>query len=146
MASPTQWTWVWVNSGSWWWTGKPVVLESQRVGHNWATELKWTDWYCINFATLTSFERFCGFYRILYIGICAFAIICIVLFLVQGSINIRSNWLIMFKSFISSWCSVSFFYHWVDCLNIWLQFGFICFFCGSISFTYMHFQTLLSIE
>ena len=41
MASPT-WTWVWVSSGSWWWTGKPVVLQSlglQRVGHDWATEL-----------------------------------------------------------------------------------------------------------
>ena len=38
-------TWVWVNSGSWWWTGKPGVLlsmGSQRVGHNWATELNWT--------------------------------------------------------------------------------------------------------
>ena len=45
MASPTQWTWVWVNSGSWWWTGKPGVLQfmgSQRVGHDWATELNWT--------------------------------------------------------------------------------------------------------
>ena len=45
MASPTQWTWVWVNSGSWWWTGRPSVLwfmGSQRVGHNWETELKWT--------------------------------------------------------------------------------------------------------
>ena len=42
MASPTRWTWVWVNSGSWWWTGRPGVLQSmgsQRVGHNWATEL-----------------------------------------------------------------------------------------------------------
>ena len=37
------WTWVWTSSGSWWWTGKPGVLQSmglQRVGHNWATELK----------------------------------------------------------------------------------------------------------
>ena len=45
-ASPTRWTQVWVNSGSWWWTGRPGVLwfmGSQRVGHNWATELKWTD-------------------------------------------------------------------------------------------------------
>ena len=45
MASPTQWTWVWVNSGSWWWTGKPSVLQSmglQRVWHDWATELNWT--------------------------------------------------------------------------------------------------------
>ena len=45
MASLTQWTWVWASSGSWWWTGKPGVLQSmglQRVGHNWATELNWT--------------------------------------------------------------------------------------------------------
>ena len=44
MASRTQWTWVWVNSGSWWWTGRPGVLRfmgSQRVGHDWATELNW---------------------------------------------------------------------------------------------------------
>ena len=43
MVSPTQWTWVWVSSGSWWWTGNPGVLQSmelQRVGHNWVTELK----------------------------------------------------------------------------------------------------------
>ena len=44
MALPTQWTWVWVNSGSWWWTGRPGVLwsmGSQRVGQDWATELNW---------------------------------------------------------------------------------------------------------
>ena len=44
MASPTWWTWVWVNSGSWWWTGRPGVLRfmgSQRAGHDWATELNW---------------------------------------------------------------------------------------------------------
>ena len=44
MASLPQWTWVWVNSGSLWWTGRPGVLwfmVSQRVGHNWATELNW---------------------------------------------------------------------------------------------------------
>ena len=43
--SLTQWTWVWVSSGSWWWTGKPGVLQSmgsQKVGHDWATELNWT--------------------------------------------------------------------------------------------------------
>ena len=45
MASPTQWTWVWVNSGSWWWTGISGVLQSmgsQRVGQDWGTELNWT--------------------------------------------------------------------------------------------------------
>ena len=46
MGSLTQWTRVWVNSGSWWWTGRPDMLQSmgsQRVGHNWATELNWTE-------------------------------------------------------------------------------------------------------
>ena len=43
MAWPTRWTWVWVNSGRWLWTGKPGVLGSQRVRHYWATELNWTD-------------------------------------------------------------------------------------------------------
>ena len=45
MASSTQWTWVWVSSGSWWWTGKTGMLQSmgsQRVGHDWATELNRT--------------------------------------------------------------------------------------------------------
>ena len=40
-ASPTWWTWVWASSGSWWWTGKPGMLQSmrsQRVRHNWVTE------------------------------------------------------------------------------------------------------------
>ena len=42
ITAPTQWTWVWVNFGSWWWTGRPDVpwcMGSQRVGHYWATEL-----------------------------------------------------------------------------------------------------------
>ena len=42
MAWPTQWTWVWVNFESWWWTGRPGVLQStgsQRVGHDWVTKL-----------------------------------------------------------------------------------------------------------
>ena len=49
MASPTRWTWVWVNSRRWWWTGRPGVLRfmgSQRVGHDWATELNWTELNC----------------------------------------------------------------------------------------------------
>ena len=46
MASPTQCTWAWVNSGSWQWTGRPGVLQSmgsQRVKHYWVTELNWTE-------------------------------------------------------------------------------------------------------
>ena len=58
MASPTRWTGVWVNSGSWWWTGRSGVLQSmgsQRVEHDWVTELNWTDnlrfWVLALFAT-----------------------------------------------------------------------------------------------
>ena len=44
MASPTQWTWIWESSGSWWWARRPCMLwfmESQRVGHDCVTELYW---------------------------------------------------------------------------------------------------------
>ena len=47
MVSPTQWAWVWVNSGSWWWAGRLGVLQSmgsQRAGHQLATELNWRLW------------------------------------------------------------------------------------------------------
>ena len=47
MASLTWWTWIWAISSSWWWTGKPGVLQSmgsQRAGHDWATELNWGRW------------------------------------------------------------------------------------------------------
>ena len=46
MASLTQWTWVWVSSRSWWWTGRPGMLQSmgsQRIRHDWVTELNWTE-------------------------------------------------------------------------------------------------------
>ena len=60
MASPTQQKWVWVGSRSWWWTGKPGVLQSmgsQRVGHDWATELTdiWWSQTVDLFPTLTVF-------------------------------------------------------------------------------------------
>ena len=42
MASPSQWTWVWASSGSWWWTGRPgVPIGLKRVRHDWLTELNW---------------------------------------------------------------------------------------------------------
>ena len=63
MASLTQWTWVWVDSGSWWWTGRPGVLRFmgwQRVRHDWAIELNWNEWSCqidwlIDFSVKSSF-------------------------------------------------------------------------------------------
>ena len=64
MASPTQWTWVWANSGRWWRTGKPGVLQFmglQRVRHDWANELNWCTWNSITLATwceeLTHWKR-----------------------------------------------------------------------------------------
>ena len=57
MASLTQWTWVWISSGSWWWTGKPGVLQSmgsQRVRHDW---LNWTDWRQIDRRKAYRFSR-----------------------------------------------------------------------------------------
>ena len=64
MASSTQCTWVWVNSGSWWWTGLSGLLlfmGLQRVGHDWANELNWNHLQCkfmlpipVNFGLLHS--------------------------------------------------------------------------------------------
>ena len=55
MASLTRWKWVWVDSGSWWWIGRPGVLwimGSQRVKHDWVTELNWTNQYCCSITNL----------------------------------------------------------------------------------------------
>ena len=66
MASPTQWTWFWASSRSWWWTGKPGVLQSvglQRVGHDWATALDWWEHvlrvrhpYCTKYVCLKQWQ------------------------------------------------------------------------------------------
>ena len=61
MASPTQWTWVWVDCRSWWRTGRPGVLQFmglQRVGHEWATELNWT-WVCLKFSIIKMWKSKC---------------------------------------------------------------------------------------
>ena len=65
MASPTQWTWVWVDFKSWWWTGMPGVLQfmgSQRVRHDWVTELNWISFLrfslCPSIFLLSSLDMF----------------------------------------------------------------------------------------
>ena len=75
MASLTRWAWVWVNSGRWWWTGRPGVLRfigSQRVGHNWATELNWTEYSIVymyhNFFIHSSVNGHLGCFHVLAIG------------------------------------------------------------------------------
>ena len=62
MASATQWTWIWVSSGSWWWTGKPGVLQSmgsQRVRHDWATELNWRASHLLQYFSTIVEALFC---------------------------------------------------------------------------------------
>ena len=61
-ASPTQWTWVWVNSGSWWWTGKPGVLQSTG-SQSWTRLRDWTEFkasacYCLKRKTVLSIKSF----------------------------------------------------------------------------------------
>jgi len=61
MASLTQWTWVWVDSGSWFWTGRPGVLQfmgSLRVGQDWATELNWTEIWLNFFSKSQMWKQF----------------------------------------------------------------------------------------
>ena len=60
MSSPTQWTWVWASPGSWWWTVKPGVLQSmgsQRVRHNWGSEL--TELHVCSTLALSSVSQSC---------------------------------------------------------------------------------------
>ena len=75
IASLTWWTWVLVNSASRWWTGRPGVLEfmgSQRVRHNWATELNWTEYSIVdmyhNFLIHLSYNGHLGCFHALAIG------------------------------------------------------------------------------
>ena len=74
MASPTRWTWVWVNSGSWWWTRRPGMLQSmgsQRVRHDWTTELNWTEALSTTY-TAKLFEVNVKLHKILFF-VCVFA-------------------------------------------------------------------------
>ena len=67
MASLTRWTWVWVNAGSWWWTGRPGVLRFmglQRVRHDWATDVIWYIFFFLHFSIMV-------YHRILNIVPCA---------------------------------------------------------------------------
>ena len=76
MASPTQWAWVWVNSGSWWCTGRPGVLQSMGslgVEHDWVTELNWTN---LTYRSLIHFKiifvygvRGCSDFILLHLGL-----------------------------------------------------------------------------
>ena len=74
MASPTRWAWVWASSRSWWWTGKPGVLQllgSQSVEHDWMTELteivlgNWIEYYAVSMEEDEEFdpEEYCELWK-----------------------------------------------------------------------------------
>ena len=133
MASLTRWTWVWVKSGTWWWTGRPGVLRftgSQRVGHNWATELNWG----LNLSS-------CYFFPICPICYCSFPFSCL--------LSLRNNWL--------SCLAIPFCLHYwlISCICLFLFFlwlvalGFIiCIFiyiCTSQSNLYFSVEGIISL-
>ena len=66
IASLTQWTWIWASFRSWWWTGRPGMLQSmglQRVRHDWATELNWR---CLSLVTICNLLLRSMFVHILF--------------------------------------------------------------------------------
>ena len=85
--------WVWVNSENWWWTARPGMLwfmGSQRVGHDWATELNWSEWwFLVCFKIIILFSSLLFVIFILYITVCYSTFIIFMYFL---------NWF-LFKPF-----------------------------------------------
>ena len=74
MASWTRWMWVLVNSGRWWWTGKPGVLRFvglQIVGHDWATELNWTELNWMDTLSLTKEGRIYNGLKTIFLTSCS---------------------------------------------------------------------------
>ena len=101
MASLTQWTWVWVNSRRWWWTGRPGMLQfmgSQRVRHDWDTELNWIkpfsqvvyfSWWSLHLYLLKlkiRIQFWAGFLHYWYAGTEVFCCDCGILSSIPGSI------------------------------------------------------------
>ena len=88
MASLTLYTCIWGSCGSWWWTGRPAVLQStgsQRVGHEWATELNWADgtryhdlsFLMLSFKPAISLSSFTFIKRFLFVFCCKGGVICV---------------------------------------------------------------------
>ena len=100
IVSLTQWTWVWAISGSWWWTGRPGVLQSmglQRVRHDWVTELNWMFKDFKNNLTLYIHHHF-FFFKFLFISYlflffnCARSSLLCRLFSSCGEYRLLSSW------------------------------------------------------
>ena len=106
MALPTRWAWVWVNSGSWWWTGRPGVLRfmgSQRVGHDWATELNWI-FIAIHFSLSIALTA------------CNKVLACVVIFIDFGVFSVFFVILIWPIDYLEVYCLI-FTYLWMSQIN-----------------------------
>ena len=106
-ASLTQWTWVWVSSRSWWWTGKPGVLQSmgsQMVGHDWMTELNW----CLQPSLVLLEEGICYGQGVLLVKLCQF-LPCFFLYRPNLPVTPGISWLLTFAFQIRMMKRTSFF-------------------------------------
>ena len=105
MASLTLWTWVWVSSGSLWWTRRPGVLQSmglQKVGHNWsdlaaAFHFRWPNYWSFSFS-ISPFHE--------YSGLISFRIDWLDLLAVQGTL--KSLFQLHSSKASILWCSAFF--------------------------------------
>ena len=107
MTSPTQWTWVWASSRSWWRTGKPGVLQStgsQRVGHYWETELNWGLLHCRQILYQLSYQGSHLYRKEMWIG--SFLIYCCCCSVTQSCPTFWASWIAACQaslSFTNSW-------------------------------------------
>ena len=92
MASLTQWTWVWVSSRTWWWTGRPGMLQFmglQRVRHDWVTGLNWTEILCCRSTNIDTINYFLNSLNHIISLYCQIKATC---FIKNKSIN-KESWL-----------------------------------------------------
>ena len=95
MASPTQWTWIWVGSRSWWWTEKPGKLQSigsQRVGHDQVTELNWPEQSIFNKRTYFLLLRKYKHVVLVYLLNCVQLFATLWTAACQASLSITNSW------------------------------------------------------
>ena len=151
MASLTQWTWIWINSRSWWWTGRPGVLwfmGSQRVRHAWATEL--TDWVSISVLMIGLFifslTSWFSLQRLYILRIC--------LFLLSCPINwntVPGSRLLRFLHFCGVGCNFFFISTFLDFSHlsfswwVWLKVYQFCLSLQRISFNFVDLWYCLSL-
>ena len=107
MASLTRWTWVWVNSGSWWWTGRPGVLRfmgSHRVGHDWVTELNWTEGWPSGLCELCVGWGLCCFFSLWWAGLSE-VVICMLMTEFVFLSCLLFGWGVLHRMMVG-WCQV----------------------------------------